>query len=616
MRILVSSASRHGSTAEAATRIAGSLRAGLPAEIVLDELPAAEVGDPASYDAVVLGSAVYMGRWLDDARQLAERIAAQPPRPVWLFSVGPIGDPPKPDEQPAEVGDIVRETRARGHRLFAGRLDRHRLGFGEKAVVMALHVKDGDFRDWGALDAWGSQIAVELSRASIGKGVMPPSIERTSPTDLMQLASDLPGAPMQVAAVLVLDPAPAVDLAAVREAISRRLPAVPRLRQCLVRAPFGAGRPVWVDDPDFDICTQVNAVDCPAPGDEAALLGIVADTMARSLPRNRPLWSATMVGSLSGGRAALVVTLHHVLADGIGGLAVLARLVDGAPATPDTVFPRPSPSRRALLLDALVTRGRALGQIPLHARQLRGAIAELTTGGVAGPPRSSMNQPIGAHRTLAVARADLASVQRVAHAHGATVNDVVLTAVTGALHAVLGHRGESVDRFVISVPVAARRTATAGHLGNEVGVMTVPVTVAGDVNQRLAAIARTTRNRRPVTPSMSVALLGPLFRTLAGLGLFRWFVDRQHLVTTMVTNLRGPDVRLSFLAAPITEVIPVSPITGNVTVAFAVLSYAGTLTITVIADPQRCPDLRLLLARLQSELDLVVRPAVTRKAAR
>jgi diacylglycerol O-acyltransferase / wax synthase len=93
------------------------------------------------------------------------------------------------------------------------------------------------------------------------------------------------------------------------------------------------------------------------------------------------------------------------------------------------------------------------------------------------------------------------------------------------------------------------------------------------------------------------------FRTLAWLGAFRWLVDRQRLVSTLVTNLRGPDVRLSFLTAPITDVIPVSPITGNVTVAFAVLSYAGMLVVTAIADPQHCPDLQVLVTQLQSELD-------------
>jgi menaquinone-dependent protoporphyrinogen oxidase len=166
VRILVSTASKHGSTGEIATRIAEALRVGLPGDAVVDVLPAAEVVDATSYDAVVLGSAVYMGRWLEDARHAAARLAKQPPRPVWLFSSGPIGDPPKPDEEPVEVSDIAKAMHARGHRLFAGRLDRHRLGVGEKAVVMALRVADGDFRDWDAIDAWGAQIAGELSRAS------------------------------------------------------------------------------------------------------------------------------------------------------------------------------------------------------------------------------------------------------------------------------------------------------------------------------------------------------------------------------------------------------------------------------------------------------------------
>jgi menaquinone-dependent protoporphyrinogen oxidase len=169
MRILVSAASKHGSTAEVATHIAETLHANLPGDVVVDFIPAADVGETTSYDALILGSAVYLGRWLEDARKLAQRIAADPPRPVWLFSVGPVGDPPKPAEEPAEVGDLVRTTHAGGHRLFAGLLDRHRLGLGEKAVVMALRVPDGDFRDYAVIDTWGTQIAAELSRAGIGK---------------------------------------------------------------------------------------------------------------------------------------------------------------------------------------------------------------------------------------------------------------------------------------------------------------------------------------------------------------------------------------------------------------------------------------------------------------
>jgi menaquinone-dependent protoporphyrinogen oxidase len=168
VRVLVSTASRHGSTSEIGVRIVATLRAALPGDAVVDTLPAAQVGDAESYDALILGSAVYMGRWLEDARHVAERIAASPPRHVWLFSSGPIGDPPKPDEEPAEVSDIVKNVHARGHRVFAGRLDRHRLGFAEKAMVSALRVKDGDFRDWDAIETWAAQIAAELSRVTDG----------------------------------------------------------------------------------------------------------------------------------------------------------------------------------------------------------------------------------------------------------------------------------------------------------------------------------------------------------------------------------------------------------------------------------------------------------------
>jgi menaquinone-dependent protoporphyrinogen oxidase len=125
VRILVSAASRHGSTAQIATRIGEALRTGLPDGAVVDVRDAAQVDDVTPYDAVVLGSAVYMGRWLPDARDAVARIMSHPPRPVWLFSSGPVGDPPKPDEDHAvDVSDLVASTHPRAPR-FPGRLDRH-----------------------------------------------------------------------------------------------------------------------------------------------------------------------------------------------------------------------------------------------------------------------------------------------------------------------------------------------------------------------------------------------------------------------------------------------------------------------------------------------------------
>ncbi|MEU7612519.1 flavodoxin domain-containing protein [Micromonospora sp. NPDC049204] len=168
MRILVAAASRHGSTAEIAAHIATALRRASPSGSVVDVATAADLRDVTSYDALVLGSAVYMGRWLDEARSAAARITSSPPRPVWLFSSGPIGSPPKPTEAPAEVSDIATSVNAREHRVFAGRLDRHRLGIAEKAMVIALRVPDGDFRDWSEIDTWAGQIASELRQPVAG----------------------------------------------------------------------------------------------------------------------------------------------------------------------------------------------------------------------------------------------------------------------------------------------------------------------------------------------------------------------------------------------------------------------------------------------------------------
>ena len=430
-------------------------------------------------------------------------------------------------------------------------------------------------------------------------------IQRASPNDVMELVCDVSGTSMQVAAVLVLQTRSPFELAAVRSAIADRVMAVPRLRQCLLDAPFACGRPVWIDDPGFDISNHVTSAECAAPGDEPALLEVVAQRITERLPPGRPLWSATLITGLADGHAALTVVFHHVLADGIGGLAVLAQLVDGITIRPDPGFPRQPPRGLDLFLDAARSRLRAVGRLPAGMGRLRAAVRELGGSHGARAARCSLNRPIGTSRGLGVARVDLAAVRAAAHAQGGTVNDVILTAVTGALRTVLAGRGERVDRLVVSIPVSARRDATATELGNEVGVIPVEVPTTGLPSQRLADTAAITRQRKTAARGSSAALIGPVFRVLARAGVFGWFVDRQRLINTFLSNLRGPEQRLSFLGAPVVEVIPVGAISGNVTVAFAALSYAGRLTVTVIADPDRCPDLQDVAQALQRELLIV-----------
>lgn len=160
MRVLVTAASKHGATNGISESIAKTLEAnGVETTF---ERPA-EVESLNGFDAVVLGSSVYGGRWMDSAKEFAHRFAGDLERkPLWLFSSGPLGDPPKPDEIPADGSAIAERTFAREHKVFAGKLDKSKLGFGEKAIMVAVRAPEGDFRDWKAIRQWAVEIADAL----------------------------------------------------------------------------------------------------------------------------------------------------------------------------------------------------------------------------------------------------------------------------------------------------------------------------------------------------------------------------------------------------------------------------------------------------------------------
>ena len=167
MRVLVAVASRHHGTHEIAEAIAtGLITRGFEAEAV----PVERVTTLDGYDAVVLGSAVYTGRWLAEARRFAQvHTSSLCMIPVWLFSSGPVGpvDHLIPPGTPADVPVVMRLTGAIGYRTFPGRLDMRRLDFPERAVVRTIHAPEGDSRDWDAVDRFAGEIADELLRAHV-----------------------------------------------------------------------------------------------------------------------------------------------------------------------------------------------------------------------------------------------------------------------------------------------------------------------------------------------------------------------------------------------------------------------------------------------------------------
>ena len=422
------------------------------------------------------------------------------------------------------------------------------------------------------------------------------SISRASADDLMSLATQGGRSPMQVGAVLTLEGV--TDPGHVVDAVEGRLPAVPRLRQKLVHLPAVLGRPVWVDDEDFaledHLCVH------PPVRDMTAVLGLSADLLLTPLPTHRPLWSARIVPITDDGATAVIFVLHHALADGVGALEIL-ELLAGHGAIGGRGFPARAPTTAELAGDAWRARGRELRRLPASLRRLVQAIRLLGPSLQRIPP-SSLNRPVGTRRRFLPLHGELAPLKHCAHATDATVNDVLLVAVSGALRELARHRGEILDLTVLSVPFSERRDDPAASLGNRSGAVPVRVPARGDAIARLHSTAAVTRAIKRGQRGASTAVLGPLFRVVSRLGYFQRFIDHQHLVHSFVTNVAGPSQSLAIGSYRVAEIIPLTVAVGNVTVSFAALSYAGRVTVTIAVDPDACPDADLLRTALKHQL--------------
>jgi WS/DGAT/MGAT family acyltransferase len=447
-------------------------------------------------------------------------------------------------------------------------------------------------------------------------------VERASPNDVMHLSYHCGDVPAQVGAILVLAPGATggpPDLEALRSALAARVVGIRRLRQLLRPVPFGMGRPIWMDDPDFNICDHVTELRCPAPGSLEVMRNVATTIVTTPLRPDRPLWSATLVTGITGGRSALVISVHHALADGVSAVGLLALLTDpgsgrgSGSAGTDPGFPRRPPPLRRLAVTATVEKVATLVSLATGLPRLVRAARDLRLARIAPAPRCSLNRPTGPQRRLAVARTELATVRAAARTAGGSVNDAVLAVATGALHALLRERGEVIDELAVAVFVSGGRQASPGQLTNQVGVLPLTLPAGGTsaarlrrVSEitagRLRRIARASRSAGSGTRLTSSVLLEPLFRVAGAVRLVHWYFNRQRRVNTFVTTLRGPAKRVRLLGAAVEEIVPMSNISGNVSVVFLGLSYAGSLTVTAVLDPDTCPDGDRLLAHLRREL--------------
>lgn len=439
---------------------------------------------------------------------------------------------------------------------------------------------------------------------------------RLSALDMLNLAVETRDAPMSIGAVLILDGRTLrgadgrLALTAIRAAIDRRLAGAPPLRGIIRRAGPLAGRPVWVDDPSFRIDRHVLPAEVPPPGDEAALLRLAAGLMSGVLDRSYPLWRMWLVTGLASGRVAVVVKLHHVLADGLAAIHLIMSILDtpvtDGPATARPWTPSPPPRWRELVADtararlAAVRRLRPRSSLRRLVTTLQGHRRILATVRRAAP--TSLNAPVGPRRRLAVLRIDLARAKRVSRQHGGKVNDVVLSLAAAGLRSLLHSRAEPVDELWLHASVAMSlrvpgQDAEGG--GNRTGGYVVRLPCGEpDPGLRLSMIAaESTRAKRGQLPTAGNALLV----WLARLGLARFFSRRQHMIHFVESNVAGPATPTRILGAPLLDVVPIGNLAGNIGVSFLALSYAGRLVITVHGDADRFPDLPVLLAGMRRE---------------
>src|SRR5438067_6995298 len=288
--------------------------------------------------------------------------------------------------------------------------------------------------------------------ASLQESAQVANPDRLTGLDSSFLHLERDAAHMHVAGCAVFSgKAPAYE--EVVDAISSRLHLVPRYRQRLAFVPFEQGRPVWVDDPHFNVTYHVRHTALPKPGDDDELKRLAGRVFSQSLDRARPLWELWLVEGLAGGRFALLSKTHHALVDGISGMDIATVLFDTSPdpapvAPPAQAWvPRPLPSGVQLLTDALLERATVPAEVARGVRAaLRGprrlakrsaevaaAVGAFAAVGFEPAPPSPFNVPVGPHRRFTWIRGELQDFKAVKNALGGTVNDVVLAAVAGAL---------------------------------------------------------------------------------------------------------------------------------------------------------------------------------------
>jgi WS/DGAT/MGAT family acyltransferase len=477
--------------------------------------------------------------------------------------------------------------------------------------------------------------------------------DRLSGLDSSFLHLERNGAHMHVGSVLVFEGAAPgyVELVA---ALERRLHMVPRYRQKLASTPLGQGRPVWIDDPHFNARYHVRHAALPEPGGDEELRRMAGRVFSLALDRGKPLWELWLVERVGEDRFAIISKTHHALVDGVSGVDIATVIFDLEPDPPEpdpppAWIPRPEPSgatrfadavaeRLSAPLDALRLAGEAVtnpGRVAAEVGRAVSGIAAMAAAGLAGAPPSPFNGPIGPHRRFAWVDADLQQFKAIKSALGGTVNDVVLSVVTGALREHMLRRGRDPIGLELKamVPVSVRADAERGALGNRVAAMYAPLPVhAADPLERFRIVHEAMGGLKDSGQAVGAEVLTRLagFAAPTVLDQAARLASLQRFFNVVVTNVPGPQFPLYLMGRRLVALYPMVPLTQGQRLGIAIMSYNGSLGFGLLADFDELPELDDVAADLQRAIDELAgaagvltpsprgrrRPASRRKAAK
>jgi diacylglycerol O-acyltransferase / wax synthase len=448
------------------------------------------------------------------------------------------------------------------------------------------------------------------------------SAQRMSHADAAWLHMDRPTNLMVVNALLWFEEP--VDADRVKEILRARLvEPFPRFRQLVIEPRLGVGAPSWEDDPNFDLDLHAHHLAVPAPGDKRALEELVSDLISRPLDRGKPLWEWYLVDGFGGGMA-MIVRIHHCIADGIALSRVLLSLTD-THADAGIAPPRDGAGRGlfgsiaapvksgAHLAEAGVHEGIEIlthptSELPALASRGTADAATLAKLLLTGPDAKTVlsAKPRVARRVTWSERIPLDDLKAIGHATGTTVNDVLTTAMTGALRRYLLARDSLVDEIRMTVPYNLRplNEALPRELGNRFGLvyLTLPVGIA-DPGQRLAEVhRRMDAIKHSPEGGLSYAILEAVGRTPHQIEQTLLDVFTQK-TSAVLSNTPGPREPVYFAGSKIAAVVPWVPAAGTIGMGIDMMSYNGGVTVSLQVDPGIIPDPDTIIAGYEREVE-------------